>query len=127
MIMDIHIMIMEIHIMLKLTAIVLKLTILLLESLQILSILYLIVSSDKQIDVLIVSVSLSKHVRFGRLGLKCVHIELPLLTWKSIMFEVTFINGDDDYFFLDELSHQPANPKPSFIIVSVSILGVGFV
>jgi hypothetical protein len=43
------------------------------------------------------------------------------------MFEVTFINGDDDYLFLYELSHQPANPKSSLIEVSVSILGIGFV
>jgi hypothetical protein len=81
-----------------------------LKSLQVLGILKLVVSSEEQIDVLIVSIPLSKQLGFGRCSLKCVHIELPLLAWKSIMFEVTFIYAYDDYLFLNELSHQPAYP-----------------
>jgi hypothetical protein len=43
------------------------------------------------------------------------------------MFEVAFINAYYDYVFLYKLSHESASPKPSFIKVSISILGVGFV
>jgi hypothetical protein len=61
------------------------------------------------------------------LTLQGTSVELPLLVGKSIMLEVALIYADDNYILLDELPHESTDPKPPLIIVSVSILGVGFI
>jgi hypothetical protein len=92
-----------------------------------LSILELLVSPEEQVDVLLVRTSLTKNFVLKRLTLKSTHVELPLLIGERIMLEVAFINADDDCILSNELCHQSANPESSLVVLSVSVLGIGFV
>ena len=74
-----------------------------LESLQVLRILYLLISSEQQTHVPYYSWSYYFVLPFEVLPSESIHIKLPLLRWIIIMSVVAFINADDDCIFLEEL------------------------
>ncbi len=58
---------------------------------------------------------------------KRLHVELPLLVWKSVVSEVALIDANDDCVFHQELGNQSTDPETLLIVAAVPVLGIGFV